>query len=286
MSVDIHQDSYMDLRDALVCHSGLTAYGAQEHIKRRVMAFGLATGHTHEQAACSPPPSSSPISTPPRVSPSTSPLSKNSQKTLQLWFHFDRRNRRRATVQLLCTRSSASFSATSQNEPPKTSRRRNRRHPLHLVHQDSPEPTTAQDLGARPRNNIPSNHYQYHQSPFAPLSTSYSSTIDTLSAADFRWPQELLPNSVFSQDFLPEAVDAHQALDSTNIWTPTTSAQLPLLRHSWTEQEQIASKWKTKHKKTMKYFSLASIWSRRRRTGTNLSHHYPHQSSSFHHYFI
>jgi phage shock protein A len=46
MSIDIHQDSYMDLRDALVCHSGLTAYGAQEHIKRRVMAFGLATGHT------------------------------------------------------------------------------------------------------------------------------------------------------------------------------------------------------------------------------------------------
>jgi hypothetical protein len=50
MSVDIHQDSYMDLRDALVCHSGLTAYGAQEHIKRRVLAFGLATGHTQEQA--------------------------------------------------------------------------------------------------------------------------------------------------------------------------------------------------------------------------------------------
>jgi hypothetical protein len=80
MSIDVHQDSYMDLRDALVCHSGLTAYGAQEHIKRRVMALGLTTGHAREQATCSPPLSSSPVSTPPRVSPSSSPLSQDHRK--------------------------------------------------------------------------------------------------------------------------------------------------------------------------------------------------------------
>jgi hypothetical protein len=55
MRIDVHQDSYMDLRDALVCHSGLTAYGAQEHIKRRVLALGLATGHKNEHTACSLP---------------------------------------------------------------------------------------------------------------------------------------------------------------------------------------------------------------------------------------
>jgi hypothetical protein len=35
--------------------------------------------------------------------------------------------------------------------------------------------------------------------------------------------RELLPNSVFSQGILPEILDAHQGLNTTSIWTPTTS---------------------------------------------------------------
>jgi hypothetical protein len=225
MSVDIHQDSYMDLRDALVCHSGLTAYGAQEHIKRRVMAFGLATGHTHEQATCSPPPSSSPISTPPRVSPSTSPLSKNRRNPSNF-----------GSTSITETVDEPLFNSSARDHLQaflQRARKNRQEHADDVTEESftprsptSSEPTTARDLGARPRNNHTIQPLSLPPVPFRTASSSYSSTIDTLSAADLRWPQELLPNSVFSQDFLPEVVDAHQALDSTNIWTPTTSSPI------------------------------------------------------------
>jgi hypothetical protein len=225
MRIDVHQDSYMDLRDALVCHSGLTAYGAQEHIKRRVVALGLATGHTHEHTACSPPPSSSPISTPPRVSPSTSPLSpsqKTTSKTnskpvndaneplfsssardhLQAFLRRARANRQQRAAE------TADTSPASRDSPATTS--------------STPQP---RELGARPRDNISIQPLSLPPVPFHTASSTFSSTLDSLSAADFRWPQELLPNSVFSLDLPPEVLNTQ--VPTTDIWTPIPSSHPP-----------------------------------------------------------
>jgi hypothetical protein len=227
MRIDVHQDSYMDLRDALVCHSGLTAYGAQEHIKRRVLALGLAIGHTQDYTDCPHPPSTSPISTPPRISPPTSPLSQaQSHKTrtkcdskpvddtdeplfnpsardhLQAFLRRARTNRQQRDAE------NTDDSPSTQDSPAATS--------------TSPHP---RDLGARPRNNITVQPLSLPPVSFRTASSTFSSALDSLSAADFHWPQELLPNSVFSLDLPPEILDI--SVPTTNIWTPTPSAQPP-----------------------------------------------------------
>jgi hypothetical protein len=268
MRIDVHQDSYMDLRDALVCHSGLTAYGAQEHIKRRVVALGLATGHTHEHTACSPPPSSSPISTPPRVSPSTSPLSQ-SQKTpsktdskpvndaneplfsssardhLQAFLRRARANRQQRAAE------TTEDSPASQDSPAATSM--------------TPQP---RELGARPRDNISIQPLSLHRSLSArplPLSPPPSILFPLQTSAGHK---SCSPTLSFPSIFHPKSL-MHRYQPPTYGLPFHQAIPHHLLMKS------DASRWKDSHGRITKSSSLASIWSRRTKAGNNPIHYSP-----------